>query len=174
VVRVVAGGDPAEVLEMNPLMRWIWLGFWVLLCFAVAGVSGSSTAREVVGWYRGLIRPGFAPPNWIFGPVWSLLYAMMAVAAWLVTVTPASNLRNWGIGVFLVQLGLNFAWSWLFFSQHRIGLALVEIVLLWLAILACTLVFNRVSPAAGRLMMPYLAWVSFATLLNAGFWRLNR
>jgi tryptophan-rich sensory protein len=159
---------------MNNLNRWLLLAFWILLCFAVAGISGSSTAREVTGWYRTLVRPSFAPPNWVFAPVWTLLYAMMAVAAWRVSIAPASPVRNWAIALFLAQLALNFAWSWLFFAHHQLGLALAEVLLLWLAILACVVVFRRLSPLASALMVPYLAWVSFASLLNWGFWRLNR
>ena len=154
-------------------MRWIAMIFWIGLCFAVAGIGARWTAAEVPAWYQTLARPGFAPPSWIFGPVWSLLYLMMALAAWRVGLAEASPWRTWGLALFLVQLGLNLAWSWIFFRQHAIGAALAEIVLLWAAIGATTLVFARVSPAAAWLMSPYWAWVSFAALLNAAFWRLN-
>jgi tryptophan-rich sensory protein len=154
-------------------MRWVWLMCWLGLCFAVAGVSGRWTASEIPGWYRTLARPAIAPPNWVFGPVWTLLYALMAIAGWRVWLTPASPERNLGLMLFLIQLGLNFAWSWIFFKGHAIGLALAEVVLLWAAIGATTLVFGRVSPTAAWLMAPYWAWVSFASLLNAAFWRLN-
>jgi tryptophan-rich sensory protein len=154
-------------------MRWLWLLGWIVLCFAVGGVSGTWTAAEVGGWYRTLHRPGFAPPDWVFGPVWSLLYLLMAIAAWRVWITPASPMRSWGIGLFLVQLALNFAWTWIFFHRHAIGAALAEIAALWVAIAVTLLVFARVSPMAAWLMAPYLVWVSFATALNAGFWRLN-
>jgi translocator protein len=154
-------------------MRWGGLLGWIFLCFAVAGVSGAWTAREITGWYRTLHRPSFAPPNWVFGPVWSLLYLLMAIAAWLVWAAPGSGARSWGLGLFLLQLALNFAWSWIFFRKHAIGTALVEVVLLWAAIGATLLAFTRVSTTAAWLMAPYLAWVSFATALNAGFWRLN-
>jgi tryptophan-rich sensory protein len=154
-------------------MRWIWLVFWLGLCFAVAGVSGSWTAREIPGWYRTLARPTIAPPNWVFGPVWTLLYALMAVAAWQVGQAPPSPQRTWGLILFLVQLALNFAWSLIFFRCHAIGGALLEVVLLWAAIGAATLLFGRVAPSAAWLMAPYWAWVTFATALNAAFWRLN-
>jgi tryptophan-rich sensory protein len=154
-------------------MRWISLICWIGLCFAVAGVSGSWTASAVPGWYRTLTRPAIAPPDWVFGPAWTLLYALMAVAAWRIWESPASPLRTWGLALFLVQLILNFAWSLIFFRHHAIGAALVEIVALWAAIGATTLVFGRVSPAAAWLMAPYWAWVTFATVLNAAFWRLN-
>jgi len=154
-------------------MRWISLLFWVVLCFAVAGVSGSFTANEIPTWYRTLVRPAIAPPNWLFGPVWTLLYAMMAVAAWQISQAAPSSLRTWGLLLFLVQLALNFAWSLIFFRYHAIGAALVEVVLLWAAIAASTFVFSRVSPAAAWLMAPYLAWVTFASFLNGAYWRLN-
>ena len=154
-------------------MRWVGLLFWLGLCFTVAGVSASWTAAEVPGWYRTLARPDFAPPDAVFGPVWTVLYAMMAVAAWLVWRSPASARRRWGLGLFLVQLALNFAWSLIFFRMHAIGAALAEIVLLWGAIVATTAAFWRVSKAAGALMAPYLLWVSFALVLNGAFWKLN-
>ena len=154
-------------------MRWVSLICWMGICFAVAGVSGLWTASEVPGWYRTLSRPAIAPPDWVFGPVWTLLYALMAIAAWRVWESVASPLRTWGLALFLVQLILNFAWSLIFFRQHAIGAALVEVVVLWVAIGVTTLVFSRVSPAAAWLMAPYLAWVTFATVLNAAFWRLN-
>jgi tryptophan-rich sensory protein len=154
-------------------MRWIWLLTWLALCFAVAGVSGSWTASEIPGWYRTLTRPSISPPSWLFGPVWTLLYAMMAIAAWQVSQTSPSTLRTWAIGLFLTQLALNFAWSFLFFRCHAIGGALAEVIVLWLAIGATTLVFGRVMPSAAGLMVPYWAWVTFAAVLNAAFWRLN-
>jgi tryptophan-rich sensory protein len=154
-------------------MRWISLLFWIALCFAVAGVSGSWTASEVPGWYRTLTRPAIAPPNWVFGPVWTLLYLLMAVAAWQVSQSAASPLRTWGLALFLVQLALNFWWSPIFFRQHALGAALVEVVFLWAAIGATTLIFARVSQAAAWMMAPYWAWVTFASVLNEEFWRVN-
>jgi tryptophan-rich sensory protein len=151
-------------------MRWISLICWMGICFAVAGVSGMWTANAVPGWYRTLARPAIAPPDWVF---WTLLYAMMAIAAWQVWESAASPMRTWGLALFLVQLILNFAWSLIFFRQHAIGAALAEVVVLWAAIGVTTLVFSRVSPAAAWLMAPYWAWVTFAAVLNAAFWRLN-
>ena len=154
-------------------MRWLSLLFWLFLCFAVAAVSGSSTAAAIPGWYRSLHRPAIAPPNWVFAPVWTLLYILMALAAWRVSLAATSPLRTWAIGLFLLQLALNFAWSILFFGRHAIGAAFVDIVALWLAIAATTLAFSRLSPVAACLMAPYLAWVSFAAVLNYAFWRIN-
>jgi tryptophan-rich sensory protein len=139
----------------------------------VAGTGGSQTALEVSGWYRTLIKPPIAPPNWVFAPVWTLLYALMAVAAWLVGQSDPSPLRTWGLVLFLVQLGLNLAWTLIFFRRHAIGAAFAEVIVLWLAIGATTVVFSRVDSTAAWLMAPYWAWVTFASALNAEFWRLN-
>ena len=155
-------------------MRWIWLIAWLGICFAVAGLSGRFTASEIPGWYRTLVRPGIAPPNWVFAPVWTTLYALMAIAAWRVGLAEPSPMRTWGLALFIVQLGLNFAWSWIFFRQHALGAELAEVVVLWAAIGATTLLFAKVAPVSAWLMAPYWAWVSFATVLNAAFWRENR
>ena len=156
------------------IMRWIALTFWILLCFAVAIVSGSFTSGEIRTWYRTLARPSIAPPNWVFGPVWTLLYALMAIAAWRVSLAPSSPWRTAALTLFLTQLVLNFAWSLIFFRLHRIDWALLEVIVLWASILFTTVAFARVSSMAGWLMVPYIAWVSFAGVLNAAFWRLNK
>jgi len=155
-------------------MRWLLLIFWLVLCFAVAGISGSWTAREVPTWYRTLVRPSFAPPNWLFGPVWTLLYALMAIAAWRVSLADPSPARTTALALFAIQLALNFAWSFVFFRAHQIGWAFAEVLVLWTTILATALLFARISTPAAWLMAPYLAWVSFASLLNAAFWQLNK
>ena len=154
-------------------MRWLGLLTWLGMCFGVAAISGSWTAAEIPGWYKTLVRPAIAPPNWVFAPVWTLLYALMAVAAWLVWQGEPSTWRSWGLVLFLLQLALNFAWSLIFFRLHALGAALVEVLVLWVAIGATTLVFSRVSPLAAGLMAPYWAWVSFASVLNGAFWRVN-
>lgn len=148
----------------------VLLGF-LLITFAVAGISGASTSGSVRGWYMTVAKPTWNPPSWVFGPVWTALYATMAVAAWLVwRKTGWSGPLVW----WAVQLALNAAWSPLFFGLHRIDLALVDIVALWVTIAGTTVAFWRVSPVAGGLFVPYLAWVSFATVLNFTLWRLNR
>lgn len=155
-------------------MRWISLMFWLVVCFAVAGTSALWTGGEVRGWYRTLARPSIAPPNWIFGPVWTLLYALMALAAWKASLAVPSPWKSTAIALFAIQLSLNFAWPLLFFRWHQIGWAFVEVIALWSAILLSTLALARVSMTATWLMTPYLAWVSFACVLNEEFWRLNR
>lgn len=156
------------------MMRWIGLAFWIMLTLAVGGLGGAMTADEVTGWYRTLIRPSFTPPDWLFGPVWTLLYLMMGIAAWLANSAATGPLRNRIRIVFLVQLSLNFAWSLIFFNRHQLGLALFEVSVLWLAIAACAWLFAQSSRLAALFMLPYLVWVSFATALNADFWWLNR
>ncbi len=122
-------------------------------------------------WYDTLDRPAFAPPNWVFGPVWTTLYILIGVAGWL--VWRRVGWRSRLVTLWLVQMGLNALWTPLFFGLNLLGLALVEMALLWIAIAACVMSFYRVSPIASWLMMPYLAWVTFAFILNLGFWWLN-
>ena len=155
-------------------MRWIALLVWLGVCFAFAGLGADRMAELATGWYRTLARPSIAPPNWVFGPVWTLLYALMSVAAWRVWLAADSPLRTWGLALFLVQLVLNLAWSWIFFRAHNLGAALAEVALLWVAIGITTIIFRQISPVAAWLLAPYWAWVSFATALNAAFWRLNQ
>ena len=154
------------------------LGGFLAACFLVAGVSSTFTIAAIPHWYAALNKPWFNPPNGIFAPVWTLLYALMAVAAWLVWKQTASSppeaaLRTAALRIFWLQLLLNFVWSWIFFRQHQLDAALLEIVVLWLAIVAATLLFMRVSGLAAGLMLPYVVWVAFATLLNFEIWRLN-
>lgn len=124
-------------------------------------------------WYAQLKKPLWNPPGWIFGPVWTALYIMMAIAAWLIWRSGGFSARRKALMLFLLQLLLNAAWSPLFFGLHQPALAFVEIVLLWLAILATLLVFWKVQRRAGVLLLPYLAWVSFAAVLNFTLWQLN-
>ena len=142
-------------------------------CFAVAGLGGYWTSLGLGPWYDGLRKPWWTAPDWLFGPVWTLLYASMAIAAWL--VWRKRGLAGIGVplSLFALQLALNLAWSGIFFALRRPGLAFGEILLLWAAILATLLAFGRVSPGAAGLFAPYLAWVTFAAALNFAIWRLN-
>ena len=147
----------------------------VALPIAVGGLSGFATANGVSTWYPTLVKPPFNPPSWVFGPVWTVLYLMMGVAAYLVWLRGIDSAGvKTALTVFLIQLALNGLWSILFFGLHQPGWALVEIILLWTAIGATIFLFWRVVPAAGMLLLPYWAWVSFATVLNASLWWLNR
>lgn len=124
-------------------------------------------------WYAGLNKPSFNPPAWIFGPVWTLLYALMAISAWLVWRRSGFHGARLALAVFAVQLVLNGLWTWLFFGRHRPDLALADILALWLGIAASILLFYPHNRTAAGLLVPYLAWVSFATLLNVSIYRLN-
>ena len=124
-------------------------------------------------WYARLERPSFNPPSSVFGPVWTALYLMMGIAAWLVWKRDGFTGARAALALYLAQLVANAAWSWLFFGRHAIGLALIDISVLWLLILATLIRFWRHSRPAGLLLVPYLLWVSFATLLNYAFLRLN-
>jgi translocator protein len=147
------------------------LAGWLVMSFA-AGWIGSRFMPDA--WYSSLAKPSWNPPNWIFAPVWSALYVLMGVAAWLVWRKAGFSGAGAALGLFVVQLVLNALWSYLFFGQHRLDLAFFDIVALWVAILVVMLLFWRMNTVAGALMLPYLAWVSFASLLNFVIWRLNR
>jgi tryptophan-rich sensory protein len=150
---------------------WLVLLGLLALCFGVAGIAGRVTAGSVASWYPTLAKPWFTPPGWLFGPVWGVLYAMMALAAWL--VWRQVGWRNPALGLFFVQLALNLAWSLLFFGLQLIGAALAEILLLLALIAATTSAFWRIDRRAGLLLVPYLVWVGYACLLNGAIWLLN-
>ncbi len=156
-----------------PLAQAIGLVVAVLICFAAAGLGAAVTTSEIPGWYADLAKPYWNPPDWIFGPVWTLLYLMMAVSAWLVWRQAGLARAKLPLALFAIQLVLNSLWSVLFFGLHNPGAAAVEIVLLWAAVLATLITFWRRSHWAGGLLVPYLAWVSFASVLNFTIWRKN-
>jgi translocator protein len=147
---------------------------FVVVCFAVAGLGSLATRPNIPTWYAALTKPSWNPPNWVFGPVWTLLYGMMAVAGWLVWKHVGWEGGRIAILLFATQLLLNLLWSYIFFGAHQMGLAFVEIILLWLAIVATIVRFSAVSKVAAGLLVPYLIWVSFAAALNFTIWRLNR
>lgn len=148
---------------------------FVVVCVSIGYLSGMITRESVNTWYPTLEKPIFNPPNWIFAPVWTLLYIMMGVAAGLVWTgnSDEKTIRR-ALGFFAIQFGLNALWSYLFFGLHNQFLALIEIILLWLMIFETYNLFRRIDRTAGFLFIPYLAWVSFATILNASIWWLNR
>ena len=151
----------------------IGLVVWIGLCL-LAGWGGSVfTARSVGDWYAGLNKPLWTPPSAVFAPVWSALYVMMGVAAWLVWRRGGLTAVAVPLALFGIQLALNVAWSAIFFGLRRPGWAFVEIVALWALILATVIAFRRISPTAGYLLLPYLAWVTFAAALNLAIWRAN-
>ena len=146
------------------------LAGWIALSF---GASAVGVLFRPGKWYLSLDKPAWTPPGWIFPPVWTALYAMMGIAAWLVWRERGWSGATLPLLLFLLQLLLNAAWTWLFFGLHRPGLALADIAALWISILATLVAFGQVRPAAGALLVPYLAWVGFATALNAELWRRN-
>lgn len=143
--------------------------------FVAAGIGSLATTKAIPTWYKGLAKPSFNPPAWLFGPAWTVLYLMMAVAAWLVWKQGigAAGVKL-ALAVFLAQLLLNTLWSILFFGLRSPLAGLVDIVVLWLAILATIVLFFRLSVPAGVLLLPYIAWVTFAAVLNAAVFLLNR
>jgi translocator protein len=148
----------------------------ILICLA-AGASGAifTTGKGLDDWYGQLNKPWFNPPNWVFGPVWIVLYILMGVAAFLAWQKGSDRrLVRIALALFVLQLVLNALWTPLFFGWHWIGMALVEIVVLWLAILATIAAFHRVSLPAALCLYPYIGWVSFAAFLNGSLWWLNR
>jgi benzodiazapine receptor len=144
----------------------------VLACLIAMAVGAAATAPNIDGWYASLTRPSWTPPSWVFGPVWTVLYLMMAVSVWLVWRRRETDVRR-PLVLFAVQLTLNVGWSWLFFSLHAPLAAMIEIVVLWIAIAATIASFWRYSRTAAILLIPYLVWVTYATTLNFGFWQLN-
>src|SRR3954453_18839731 len=153
-------------------MEWGGLIVWLLVSLATGGVGALATrqAREL---YAGLVRPTWAPPGWVFGPVWTTLYLLMGVAAWLVWRRAGWDGARTALTLFLVQLACNAAWSWFFFSWRRGALAFADIVLLLGLIVATMFAFARVEKLAALLLLPYLAWVMFAMALTYSIWRGN-
>lgn len=151
----------------------IKLAISILLPLSVGAVAGMFTSQAVPTWYASLNRPSFSPPNWIFGPVWTTLYILLGISFFLIWKESPSKFRNLAIIVFAVQLLLNFVWSFIFFYFNLIGIALIEIILLWISIAFMIYLFHKIKPVAAYLNIPYLLWVSFASILNAGYYFLN-
>jgi tryptophan-rich sensory protein len=148
----------------------------LMTCLVVGYLSGMVTRESITTWYPTLVKPIFNPPNWVFAPVWSILYIMMGIAGGLVwnkIETDEKNVKT-AFKYFIIQLALNAIWSFIFFYLHNPLLALIEIVLLWLMIFETYNQFKKIDSKAGMLMLPYLAWVTFAAFLNASVWWLNR
>ncbi len=155
------------------LKPWFGLAGFLILCFAAAGLGSIFTSSSVNSWYPYLTKPAWNPPAWLFGPVWTMLYIAMAVAAWLVWRAHGFSKGALPLAVFMIQLALNAAWSGLFFGLRDPGLAFLEIIVLWLAIATTLLLFWNYARLAAYLILPYLLWVSYAGVLNFFIWRLN-
>jgi len=154
----------------KPIATGWGLIIWVVICYCPALIGIAFPPGD---WYASLQKPSWTPPTWLFGPVWTMLYATMAIAAWLVWKRGGFKAQRKPLALFFVQLALNAAWTPIFFGLHKPGLAFITIVLLWLAIMATIAAFQRASQIAASLLIPYLLWVAFAATLNFSFWRLN-
>lgn len=155
--------------QQSKLLKLI---FSIGLPLAVGFAGGISTSQAISSWYVYLNKPSFSPPNWLFGPVWLLLYILMGVSLYLVWTSKKKNIV--AVEIFLIQLLLNYFWSYIFFGLHNIGLAFVEIIALWFSILFVAFKFWKINKTSTYLLVPYLAWVSFATLLNFMLLILNQ
>ncbi|HKL50662.1 MAG TPA: TspO/MBR family protein [Wenzhouxiangellaceae bacterium] len=157
---------------LSPVRQTLGLLAWLALSFLTAyiGAVASITAPT---FYGQLVQPAWAPPAWLFGPVWTTLFIMMGIAAWLVWRRGGFGAQRAPLLLFLAQLVFNGLWSWLFFAWHLGGWALADIAILWLLIAATIAAFRRTSPVAALLLVPYIAWVSFAGALNYTLWQLN-
>ena len=156
---------------------WKGLVGWIALCF-VAGAAGSAAAYDVVPFYASLAKPVWAPPAWLFPPAWTVLYILMGTAAWLVwrerDLDEARALsRRQGLVLFVVQLVLNALWTWLFFRWRVGGIAMAELVLLWITVAIVARTFSRVKAVSGWMLVPYLCWLTYAGALNWAVWRAN-
>lgn len=164
------GAESLKVASHSALVQAGGLALSLLLVTAAASFGALFTPGA---WYAALEKPAFNPPNWVFGPVWTLLYAMMAVAAWLVWRQRGNVPVAWPLIAYTAQLVLNALWSWLFFGLNAMGVAFAGIFLLWMTIAIVVTLFWKISQAAGCLLLPYFAWVGFAAVLNFSLWRLN-
>jgi benzodiazapine receptor len=158
------------------MQKLVRISLVVTTCLLIGYLSGMVTKESAQTWFPTLVKPIFNPPNWIFMPVWTSLYILMAVAAGLVwdKIKEANEEVKKALGFFIIQLILNAVWSYLFFGLKNPMLALIEIVILWLMIYETYLKFVKINKIAGYLLIPYLAWVGFATILNASIWWLNK
>jgi len=163
----------ASIEPRSTASQVIGLIVCVVICFMVAAIGGYATTSSIDVWYAGITKPTWNPPNWIFGPVWSTLYLMMAISLWLVWRKSGITNAKFAIGIFAVQLVLNLLWSIIFFAMHQLGWALVEVIMLWSAIVLTIIVFHKHSKPAAYLLIPYLLWVTFASFLNYTIWSLN-
>ena len=159
---------------MKQKQLWISFVVFILICLIVEIIGGYWTKETVSTWYPTLTKPSWTPPDWIFGPVWSCLYIMIAIAGWLIYRTKHSHKRTTALIFYGSQLALNFIWSFLFFSLRSPLLGLIDIVLLCVLVSLTIIKAWQVRPFASLLLFPYLIWVMYATSLNIGIWLLNR
>ncbi len=160
-------------MQLNKTTKIIIL---IILCLFIGFLSGQVTRDAITTWYPTIIKPSFNPPNWVFAPVWTLLYAMMGIAGGIVWSKIKTNpeMIKKALIFFVIQLALNSLWSFLFFGLHNPFLAFIEIIFLWTSIYITFVLFSRIDKTAAYLLIPYLAWVGFASILNGNIWWLNR
>jgi len=146
----------------------------LIIPIGLGSIAGILTTKEIAGWYDSLNKPSFNPPSYLFGPVWTALYILMGVSMFLIWNTPKTELRQKALAIFGIQLFFNFWWSILFFSFHTVFLSLIDILIMWFLIIYMISLFKKIKPVAAYLQIPYLLWVSFATVLNISIWYLNK
>lgn len=139
----------------------------------IGAISGIATASGIDTWYVDLTKPTFNPPNYLFGPVWTCLYILMGISFYMILQSPKTELRKKAIMIFCIQLFLNFCWSFLFFNFQLLGLAFIEIIFIWVSIVMMIILYFEINKTAAILQIPYLLWVSFASILNGSIWFLN-
>jgi len=160
-------------MPRNRLVDLIALAFFVALCLGIGALGAAVVATSVDTWYADLAKPPFTPPDHVFGPIWTVFYVLMAIAAWRVWRAADRDTRRGPLTLFALQLALTLGWTVVFFGLEKIGAAVATIVVLDVGVVVTTLAFRPIDRWAGLLMLPYLAWVAFATVLNIAIWRLN-
>jgi translocator protein len=157
------------------MKNWMKLALSIALPLAVGSIAGLFTRPEIDNWYKTIEKPDWQPPNWVFGPVWTLLYIMMGIALYLIwrSKAPVQKKRT-AITLWVIQLVFNFFWSYIFFRQHQLDWALGEIIVLWFFILLTIFAFSRINKLAAWLLVPYISWVSFASILTYTIYQLNK
>ena len=153
--------------------NWKTYAFWIILCEAVGVLAGWISAGGIEVYSSLAIKPPLTPPQWVFPVVWSILYALMGISAAKISLSPPSRERNRGLNLFTAQLIVNFFWPLFFFNAQTFGFALIWLILLWVLVLAVILTFRKIDKTAAWLLIPYLAWLTFAVYLNAGVYVLN-
>jgi tryptophan-rich sensory protein len=153
--------------------RYLKLTLCILLPLLIGGISGYATASGINIWYMGLNKPFFNPPNYLFGPVWSMLYILMGISFYRILQSQDSELKRKAILIFCIQLVLNFCWSFLFFRFQMLAISFIEIIIMWISIATMIYTFTKIDKTAAYLQIPYLLWVSFASVLNGAIWFLN-
>ena len=156
---------------MNNLVKAI---ISIAIPLGIGALGSLFTTPEIDGWFRTLQKPSWNPPDWVFGPVWTVLYVLMGIAFFLVWKADRQTGKSTAVTLYVIQLVLNLGWSFVFFNRHAIGWAVAEIAVLWLFILLTIFSFARFHKAAAWLLVPYISWVSFAAILNYTIWQLNR